>query len=112
LSRIGDIRTAAELTQSLRFPDAVIQPDQRQYAVVTKDGASFRGRLMNQDTFSVQILDSNAKLRSFDKADLAEHGFAPSPMGALGDDWSDQEIADLVAYLVSLRAPTTGGTAP
>jgi putative heme-binding domain-containing protein len=112
LSRIGDLRTAAELTQDLRAPNAVIQPNQRQYTVTTNTGNNVSGRLMNQDPFTVQLLDSNGKLRSFAKADLAEYGFAPSPMGALGDDWTDQEVADLVAYLASLRAPTTGETTP
>src|SRR5690606_11781667 len=110
LSRIGEVRSAAELTQSLRAPNAVIQPNQRQYAVVTTAGENVSGRLMNQDTFTVQLLDGSGSLRSFAKTDLREHGFAPSPMGALGDDWSDQEVADLVAYLAALRAPASGGT--
>lgn len=109
LSRIGELRTAAELTQSLRDPNAVIQPNQRQYAVVTTAGENVSGRLMNQDTFTVQLLDGSGSLRSFAKPDLREHGFAPSPMGALGEDWSDQEVADLVAYLAALRAPASGG---
>ena len=112
LSRIGELRTAEELTQSLRAPNAVIQPNMRQYAVTTKSGESYQGRLMNQDIFTVQILDSSAKLRSFNKEDLTQHGFAPSPMGALGDDWTDQEVADLVAYLASLRAPAAEGATP
>lgn len=113
LSRIGDLRTAAELTQSLRVPDAVIQPNQRQYTVVTSSGDSITGRLMNQDTFTVQLMDGSGKLRSFNKADLTEQGFAPSPMGALSEeDWTAQEVADLVAYLASLRAPAVEGATP
>lgn len=114
LSRIGDLRTAAELTQSLRTPDAVIQPNQRQYSVTTQGGANFTGRLMNQDVYTVQLMDAGGKLRSFEKAELTTHGFAPSPMGALSPaDWTDQEVADLVAYLASLRAPaTTAGATP
>ncbi len=114
LSRIGDLRTAAELTQSLRAPDAVILPENRQYTVTPKDGASVTGRLMNQDVYTVQLMDGSGKLRSFNKADLTEHGFAPSPMGALSpEEWTDQEVADLVAYLASLRAPAaTAGATP
>lgn len=113
LSRIGDVRTAAELTQSLRAPDAVILPNNRQFDVTTKAGEFYLGRLMNQDTFTVQILDGTGKLRSFAKADLAEFGFAPSPMGALStEEWTDQEVADIVAYLASLRAPKAEGATP
>ena len=53
---------------------------------------------------------SSGKLRSFNIADLSAHSFAASPMPALGNDWNDQDIADLVAYLASLRAPAKGAT--
>ena len=113
LSRIGEVRTAAELTQSLRAPDARIEPNNRQYTVTTKRGESITGRLMNQDTFTVQLMDASGKLRSFMKEDLNSSGFAPSPMGALTpDEWTDQEVADLVAYLASLRAPKVEGATP
>lgn len=113
LSRIGQVRSASELTVELRNPNAVIQPEQRQYEVRTKSGQYVAGRLMNQDIFSVQMLDSSGTLRSFNKADLESHDFTGSPMGALNeDDWSDQDVADLVAYLASLRAPSTGARTP
>lgn len=109
LSRIGQVRSASELTVELRNPNAVIQPNQRQYEVRTNSGEYVAGRLMNQDIFSVQMLDASGRLRSFNKSDLREHGFTGSPMGALAqDDWSDQDVADLVAYLASLRAPASG----
>lgn len=109
LTRIGDSRTADELTQSLRAPNAGVQPNQRSYAVTTKDGTTISGRLLNRDAFTVQLLEgSTGKLRSFTLADLREHTFVASPMPALGADWMDQDIADLVAYLASLRAPAQG----
>ena len=98
---------------SLRAPDARIEPNNRQYTVTTKRGESITGRLMNQDTFTVQLMDASGKLRSFMKEDLSSSGFAPSPMGALTpDEWTDQEVADLVAYLASLRAPKVEGATP
>jgi len=111
LSRIGEVRSASELTVELRNPNAVIQPNQRQYEVTTNSGEYAAGRLMNQDVFTVQMLDATGKLRSFNKTDLSTHGFTGSPMGALReDDWTDQDVADLVAYLASLRAPAAGAT--
>jgi putative heme-binding domain-containing protein len=111
LTRVGDSRTAVELTQSLRAPNAVEQPNQRSYALTTKAGVSVNGRLLNRDAYSVQLLDSEGRLRSFALEELATYGFAASPMPALGSDWSDREVADLVAYLASLRAPTQTGAA-
>ena len=86
----------------------MVQPNQRQYTVTTAEGTTVSGRLLNRDAFSVQLLDSSGKLRSFNNDKLREDGFAASPMPALGADWKDQDIADLVAYLASLRAPAQG----
>ncbi len=112
LTRIGDSRTAGELIQSLRAPNAVVQPNQRHYTVTTAEGTTVSGRLLNRDAFSVQLLDSSGKLRSFNNDKLREDGFAASPMPALGADWEDQDIADLVAYLASLRATAKQGANP
>jgi cytochrome c553 len=51
----------------------------------------------------VQLLDTNERLRSFLKTDLLDYSFADPRMPALGPGYSDQEIADLVEYLASLR---------
>jgi hypothetical protein len=75
----------------------------RVYQVVTRANVTARGTLLNQDTFSVQMRDSNDKLMSFWKQDLREFGFAPSPMPSFRDRLTPQEIADVVSYLVSLR---------
>ena len=61
------------------------------------------GRLLNHDTFTVQLLDSNERLRSFDKSALAEHGFLASPMPSYRDQFDAQQIADLVSYMSTLR---------
>ena len=76
----------------------------RSYRVVTKDGATVTGRLLNLDTFTIQLLDSLEQLRSFVKSDLLEHGFIDkSPMPSYRERLDAQELADLVSYLVSLK---------
>jgi putative heme-binding domain-containing protein len=104
LSRIGQVRRAVELEQSILDPGAEVLPTNRFYRAVTRDGATVTGRLLNHDTFSVQILDSKERLRSFAKADLREHGFVPTPMPPATGVLSAQEVADVVSYLVSLKA--------
>jgi hypothetical protein len=79
-------------------------PQYRVYQVVTKANVTARGTLLNQDTFSVQMRDSGDKLMSYWKADLKEYGFTPSPMPSYKDALSQQEIADVVSYVISLRA--------
>ncbi|HEX6996362.1 MAG TPA: c-type cytochrome [Gammaproteobacteria bacterium] len=107
LSAIGSVRRAAELERSLLDPQAEVLPQNRFYTVTPKGGEPITGRLLNHDTFSVQIMDPEERLRSFDKAELAEHGFAESPMPSYEDELSPQEIADLVSYLASLTGGAT-----
>jgi putative heme-binding domain-containing protein len=106
LTAIGLVRRATELEASLLEPQAEVQPANRFYSVTPKGGESVTGRLLNQDTFSVQLMDQQERLRSFSKADLAEHGFVDSPMPAYGDVFDAQQIADVVSYLTSLRGPS------
>src|SRR5205085_5677073 len=75
LSDIGLLRTPVQLETSLLDPAAEILPEHRFYKVVTRDGASITGRLLNLDTFQVLMLDPREQLRSFQKSDLREHGF-------------------------------------
>lgn len=103
LSRIGAVRGAMELERALVEPAADVQPTARFYRVVLKDGTAVTGRLLSHDTFTVQLLDTAQKLRSFAKSDLREHGFAASPMPSYRDRLSAQELADVVTYLSSLR---------
>jgi cytochrome c oxidase cbb3-type subunit III len=104
LSNIGQLRRAVEIESSIVSPDAEILATNRTYRVVSKDGVTTTGRLLNLDSFSVQMLDSREQLRSFDKSKLREHGFVDrSPMPSYRDKLSAQELADLVSYLVSLK---------
>jgi putative heme-binding domain-containing protein len=103
LSAIGAVRRAAELERSILDPAAEVLPQNRSFRVVTGDGRTIDGRLMNQDTFTVQILDSEGQLRSFDKTTLREHGFIETTMPSFRGKLDSRELADLVAYLTSLR---------
>jgi hypothetical protein len=52
------------------------------------------------------MLDSKEHLRSFVKSDLLGHGFAPTPMPSYQGKLDQQETADVVSYLVSLKVRT------
>jgi putative heme-binding domain-containing protein len=103
LSRIGLDRRAGELMRALVDPDAEVQPTQRFFKVTPKRGAAVTGRLLNHDTFTVQLFGVDGQLRSFDKADLRDFGFVASPMPSYRDKLAPQALADVVSYLVSLR---------
>ena len=103
LSTIGSARRVVELERSIVDPPAEVLPQNRSYRVVTAGGETVTGRLLNQDTFTVQVIDSGGELRSFDKATLREHGFTDTPMPSFRGRLDPQELADVVSYLASLR---------
>jgi putative heme-binding domain-containing protein len=106
LTRIGLVRRAGELERSLLDPKAEVQPENRFYKVSPKNGRPVVGRLLNRDTYTVQLIDLDERMRSFEIADLAAHGFDDTPMPSARDKLSTQEIADVVSYLSSLRGMT------
>ena len=103
LTSIGLLRRAGELERSLLEPEAEVQPENRFYKVTPKTGEAVVGRLLNRDTFTVQLLDTDERLRSFRMADLRDHGFDKTPMPSVRGELRPQEIADVVSYLSSLR---------
>jgi putative heme-binding domain-containing protein len=104
LSDVGALRRNVEIERSLLEPNEEVLPQNRTYRVVTKQGETITGRLLNVDTFSVQILDSKERLLSFLRPDLRESGFVnESPMPSYRGKLSTQELADVVAYLLSLK---------
>lgn len=103
LSQVGSVRRAVELERSLLEPNAEVMPVNRFVRVVTRNGATITGRLMNQDSFTVQLIDSREQLVSLMKSNVREFAFINSPMPSYKDKLSSQELADLVSYLASLR---------
>ena len=98
------MRRTAELQLSLTDPDAEVLAANRYYRVVTRGGQTITGRLLNEDTFSIQLLDTTEKLRTFKVADLREHAFIPgSTMPSYKDKLTADELSDVIGYLTSLK---------
>jgi putative heme-binding domain-containing protein len=104
LTNVGARRKPADIERSIIDPNAEILPENRYVQVETRDGAKITGRILNEDTFSLQLIDSNEKLVSLQKADLRQFEFLKdSAMPSYRDKLSGDELADLVGYLVSLK---------
>lgn len=97
------VPNVAQLERSILDPNAEIAPAYRVFQVTPKSGATVRGKLLNQDTFSVQLLDSSNQLRSFLKSDLKDYAFLMSPMPSYRGKLTQQEMADLLSYIVSAK---------
>lgn len=104
LSDIGNLRLAGEIERSIVDPDAEVAEQNRHFHGVTKAGAVVNGTLLNEDKYSVQILDSKDRLVSIRRADLRESAIVTrSLMPSYKDKLNAKELADLVSYLVSLK---------
>ena len=85
-------------------PDEEVLPENRFVRIVTKDGATITGKLLNQDAISVQLINPKEELKTYLRANLREYtildkGLMPSVQGKL----TDQQVADIVTYLRSLK---------
>ena len=104
LTDVGQFRRRVEIEKALMEPGAEIRPENRSYKVVTRDGVTVVGRILNHDTLMVLLIDDKEQLRSFMKANLKSHGFVlESPMPSYKGKISNDELADVVRYLASLK---------
>jgi cytochrome c oxidase cbb3-type subunit 3 len=118
LTRVGASRSIIYLIESIRDPDkelsdGMLDPNNHYglplvydtVTVVLKDGRKVIGIAKNEDTFSVQLMDTDQRLRFFLKKDVKE---VIHERKSLMPAYTDQtigaaELQDLLAYLESLR---------
>jgi cytochrome c oxidase cbb3-type subunit III len=119
LSRVGEARSVNYLIDSIRRPSkelsaGMLDPNNHYglplvydtVTVVTADGHKIVGVARNEDTFSLQLIDTSQQLQVFLKKNLREviHE-RKSLMPAYSEDMlKATELQDLVAYLEGLRA--------
>lgn len=104
LSGIGAVRTAGALHRSLLDPDGSLRLSNRTVRAVTRNGKVITGRRLNEDTYTVLLMDAQEQLVSLTKADLREYAAsATSTMPSYSETFSPSQTADVVAYLLSLK---------
>jgi cytochrome c oxidase cbb3-type subunit 3 len=118
LSRVGEARSAVYLIDSIRQPSkelsaGMLDPNNHYglplvydtVTVVTADGHKIVGVAKNEDTFSLQLIDTNQQLQLLLKKNLREVTHErKSLMPAYSEDkLKPAELQDLVAYLEGLR---------
>lgn len=106
LTDVGARRTAAALRRILLDPDGGLLPINRPVRAVTADGRVIEGRRLNEDTFTVQLMTTDDRLVSLDKSTLSEYALgSESAHSDYSRIFDEQEIADLLSYLLSLKGP-------
>lgn len=117
LTGVGGSRTPAAIIDSVRHPSHHLAwglteatkefpQEYESVTVVTADGKEIKGVTLNEDSFSVQIMDTNEqiyllqknKLRSFQKSRKSAMPTYTNEM--LGE----KDLNDIVAYLISVGA--------
>ena len=79
-------------------------PINRPIRAVTNEGVVINGRRLNEDTYTVQLIDERGRLVSLVKSDLNEYTvLTTSPMPSYEGKLTPDEVADLLAYLLSLK---------
>jgi putative heme-binding domain-containing protein len=104
LTAVGTELTVDQLRKSLLNPDPTVPPAYQRYRVVTRDGKIISGRLLNQDPYSLQMMDSDNELVAFERSELREWGLIQTPpMPSYSGTLNTDELADVLAYLASLK---------
>jgi putative heme-binding domain-containing protein len=104
LDGIGAQRSPEQLRTSLLSPKKEVLAENRTAQLITGDGKTVTGRLLNQDGFSVQLIEASGQLASFAKSGLREFTIVTTnPMLSYADKLSAQQLTELVQYLSSLK---------
>ncbi|MBM3788420.1 MAG: c-type cytochrome [Acidobacteria bacterium] len=104
LASIGSRLSVGEMRTALLEPSADVAPEYWHWQGKLKTGETIKGQRLNEDTFSIQVLDSTGRLRGIDKSDLAEQSLErKSSMPSFQGRLTEAQIGDLVSYLTTLK---------
>ena len=104
LSDIGALRAPDAIERTMNDSTATMLPINRSIRAVTRSGKIITGRRLNEDTYSVQIIDSGENLLSLQKSDLKEYTvLKTSTMPSFKNTLTPMELDDVVTYLRTLK---------
>ena len=106
LSQIGKkYKDRGKLLDTILYPSREIEPKYRTYLLETADGQIFTGLLVKKDAQTVVLKDAKNKVMTYDAADVEQ--LVPQQQSLMPDlllrDMTKEQVADLLAYLESLR---------
>jgi cytochrome c oxidase cbb3-type subunit III len=106
LSVIGSQRSVGHLRESITDPGVKVEPAYWVAKILTKDGGNRTGFILNQDSYSVQLLEFSGGLQLLPRSDFKDFGIdRGSIMPSYKQKLSDAELDDLVAFLALLERP-------
>jgi len=117
LTNVATARSAESLVESIRYPSRRLATglienskefpqEYETVTVVTGDGRRFKGVALNEDNFSVQMMDTQQQIHLFEKDKLKSFAKTRESMMPAYDEktLSDQDLRDLLSYLFEVSA--------
>ena len=114
---MGGARTVESLVESVRSPSQRLAwgltESTKEFAqeyetvtIVTRDGQEIKGVTLNEDQFSLQMMDMTERIHLFEKDELrsvktSRDSLMPAYKPTM---LSDQDLDDIVGYLLSVGA--------
>ncbi len=90
--------------KALLEPNAEIDAKYEQVVLIRNSGRVLQGLRLNENTYHMQLIDSQENLHTVSVADVEElHRPKASTMPSYRDQLTDAEVDDLIKYLFSLR---------
>ena len=104
LTRIAATRSREATINEIRDPSASIASAYRSVTLVIREGERrVRGVVKNEDSFSIQIMDTEERLQGYGKADVEIADREGSLMPAFGPNrLTEPDLNHVLAYLASL----------
>jgi cytochrome c oxidase cbb3-type subunit III len=117
LSTTGSARSTDYIVESVRAPSRrlaqgiseAMKEFSQEYetvTVVTADGTKFMGVVLNEDHFTLQMMDTRENLHLFEKDKLRSYEKSRESLMTAYDQkmLSDKELQDIIAYLMEVGA--------
>lgn len=105
LSHIGQLRTKADLLESILFPSTSLARDFEPYQIETNDGQSYLGVIQRETSDTIFLLDASATSKAIPRASIKTLQPGPASLMPSGLDqtMTKEELIDLIAYMDSLE---------
>ena len=105
LSLIGRIRTERDLLESILFPHATIARDYETHLIETAHGESHLGLVKSDGPDGVVLMDMAGQPTTIPPPDIVGRSLLTTSLmpAGLEQAFTEQELLDLIAYLMSLQ---------
>jgi putative heme-binding domain-containing protein len=106
LTSVATARSLDSIVESVRYPSKQIASGYETVSVVTANGQDSKGFIMNEDRFSLQMMDTSERILLLDKDKLRSVKKSDVSLMPAYDKTllTDKDLDDIIGYLLSVGA--------